>query len=367
MFKGRSNGSMRPRAGAGRVQKVPLKGLFSDGIWHCNCEPRLPAQRFQTKNGGRNHGRWFYTCQQAQPKRCDFFLWDDEAKPREAKAVLSNSRTEPLPVPQTPTKPLGTSSYLGLQTPYTDSIKRHGNSPEPSTPKTPSRLSILRPCFGDTQNTSTTLSASEDEEFYDWPASDEEDVVKAINEVSSSRGMPPPETPIKLTRKELSSTPVKRRFSEMDDENAKVRQSPSDPEGDIFVTPNTSVKRDEPLMFRQALASPIDTPTPKRFKDALQTSQVSELTLEVLKVLRDSNVFINSDVRAALTAVCDKHSLSTRGIMKGRDMSRAMLETKNGKISELQETIASLQAERETNRAVIRHLRRDMGIMKPGI
>ena len=39
-------------------KKAPLKGLFADNIWRCNCDPRLPAQRFQTKNGGRNHGRW---------------------------------------------------------------------------------------------------------------------------------------------------------------------------------------------------------------------------------------------------------------------------------------------------------------------
>lgn len=56
MFRGRAKG----RAGTGNdsVQKVPLKGLFSDGIWKCNCDPRMTAQRLQTKNGGNNHGRW---------------------------------------------------------------------------------------------------------------------------------------------------------------------------------------------------------------------------------------------------------------------------------------------------------------------
>lgn len=301
-----------------------------------------------------------YTCQQAQPKRCDFFLWDDDAKPREAKAVLSNSRTEPIPLPKTPTRPSGTSAYLGLQTPYTDSIKRHRSSPEPSTPKTPSKPSDPRPYSNDTQKTSTTHSNSDNEEFYDWPASDNEDVVRAVDEVSTTRGMPPSETPNKLTKKDISSSPVKRRFSQLDEGDAAAWSTPSEPGRDVFVTPNTSVKRDDPLTFGQALSSPVDTPTPKRFKDALQTSQVSDLTLEVLKVLQDSDVFIGLDVRAALTAICDKHSLSTRGIMKGRDMSRAMLETKNAKISELQDTITALQAERETNRAVIRHLRRDL-------
>jgi len=33
-------------------------GAFVNGVWHCDCEPRLPAEKFQTKNGGKNHGRW---------------------------------------------------------------------------------------------------------------------------------------------------------------------------------------------------------------------------------------------------------------------------------------------------------------------
>lgn len=59
MFRGRSKGGRgRGHAGYGSVSKIPLKGLFSDGIWQCDCDPRLPAQHFQTKNGGKNHGRW---------------------------------------------------------------------------------------------------------------------------------------------------------------------------------------------------------------------------------------------------------------------------------------------------------------------
>ncbi|KAL8939181.1 MAG: hypothetical protein Q9216_003505 [Gyalolechia sp. 2 TL-2023] len=362
MFSGRSRGLVRGRAGASKIQKVPLKGLFSDGIWRCNCEPRLPAQRFQTKNGGKNHGRWFYTCQQAQPKRCDFFLWDDDAKPREAKAVLNNSRTEPLPAPQTPTKSLRTSTSYGLQTPCTDSIKSRRN-PEQSTPETPSKFSDSFQDLGNTQNTSTTLSTS-DEEFFDWPASDEEDVLKAVDKASSTRGMPPPETPRKVIKTDTFSSPVKRRFSQVDDGSAIAWPTPSDPGEDVFITPSISAQRDGRPTFGQASSSSVDTPTPRRFRDALQASQDSELTSEVLKVLHDSHVFVNSDVKAALKAICDKHSLSTLGIIKGRDMSRAMVTAKNAKISELQGTITALQAERETNRAVIRHLRRDMAVVK---
>jgi hypothetical protein len=57
------------RAGGGfqPASKVPLKGLLTDGSWHCNCEPRLPAVHLQTKNGGKNHGRWCMYSPQDQP------------------------------------------------------------------------------------------------------------------------------------------------------------------------------------------------------------------------------------------------------------------------------------------------------------
>jgi len=53
---------------SGTIDKSPAKknvqGAFLNGIWHCECEPRLPAEHFQTKNGGQNHGRWCtsYSC-----------------------------------------------------------------------------------------------------------------------------------------------------------------------------------------------------------------------------------------------------------------------------------------------------------------
>ncbi|KAI4183399.1 MAG: hypothetical protein LQ346_006342 [Caloplaca aetnensis] len=351
MFKGRSRGGGRTRRGLNATQKVPLKGLFSDGTWHCNCAPRLPAQHFQTKNGGKNHGRWFYTCQQSQPKRCDFFLWDDDAKPREAAAVWSNSRTEPLPAPQTPRRPVNISTSYGLQTPLTDASQRH-RSPEPFAPCTPSRASGAPTKTNDTQDTSATLTAS-DEEFYDWPASDEDDVLKAADQASSKCSMPPPETPSKVARTDVLTTPGKRRFAELEtgSMNTSAWPTPSDTDGDVFKTPLTTLKRNGHLAPGQTSPWPSNTPTPRRFTDMLQAGQDSELTSDVLRVLQDSKILIDSNVKAELKTLCDRHALSTRGILKGRDISRATVNTKNAQISELQENIAALQAERETNRA----------------
>ncbi|KAL8815802.1 MAG: hypothetical protein Q9223_005099 [Gallowayella weberi] len=294
-----------------------------------------------------------------QPKRCNFFLWDDEAKSREAAAVLSNSRTEPVSAPQTPTRPTFITGVHGLQTPCTDTSKRYGTS-EVSTPYTPSKSSAAPPSGRDTQETSTAIGTS-DEEFYDWPTSDDEDVLRVVDDAASKRmDMPPPETPRKTIKTDHLSTPGKRRFSELINGTEIAWPALGVVEDDVFSTPSTTLKEEGNLPSGRPRCSPTDTPTPWRFKDIPQAGQDSELTLQVLKILQDRKVTLNADVKAELKAVCDKHSLSTRGIMKGRDLSRAMVSTKNESILELQDRIAALQAERETSRAVIRHLRRDM-------
>ncbi|KAL8678228.1 MAG: hypothetical protein Q9186_005411 [Xanthomendoza sp. 1 TL-2023] len=285
-----------------------------------------------------------------QPKRCNFFLWDDEAKSREAAAVLSNSRTEPVSAPQTPTMPSFVTGFNGLQTPHTDTSKRYGSS-EISTPYTPSKSSAAPRSGRDTQETSTTIGTS-DEEFYDWPTSDDEDVLRALANAASARmNMPPPETPCKTIKNDPLSSPGKRRFSEMANGGEITWPTLEVVEDDVFSTPSTTLKKEGNLFIGQPIFCPTDTPTPRRFKDVPQAGQDSELTVQILKILQDRNVTLNSDVKAELKAVCDKHSLSTRGIMKGRDVSRAMVCSKNESISELQETIAALQAERETSRA----------------
>ncbi|PGG96317.1 hypothetical protein GX51_07881 [Blastomyces parvus] len=116
-----------------RSTAIPLRGLFVNGTWHCNCEPRRQADHFQTKNGGRNHGRWFYTCPKPQGKRCNFFLWQDEAEIRERDMakVLNGPGTGVASgggsTNRTPSRPLAQASIdgrTGLLTPKTGTRKR---------------------------------------------------------------------------------------------------------------------------------------------------------------------------------------------------------------------------------------------------
>ncbi|OJD20606.1 hypothetical protein ACJ73_08058 [Blastomyces percursus] len=115
-----------------RSTVVPLRGLFVNGTWHCNCEPRRQADHFETKNGGRNHGRWFYTCPKPQGKRCSFFLWEEEAEVRErdmAKVLKGEEAGTPggSSANRTPSRPLAQASIdarTGLLTPKTGTRKR---------------------------------------------------------------------------------------------------------------------------------------------------------------------------------------------------------------------------------------------------
>ena len=323
MFRGRNGGRGHGRASLG---KVPLKGLFSDGVWHCNCEPRLPAEHFQTKNGGKNHGRWckfssiydypsnsiVYTCQKPQPRRCNFFLWDDEAKPREAAAVLNNSRSEPI----TPSKD-----------------KAMTVSPRITAPYTPSKAPT------------STQSTSSQGEVFDWPNSDDDKLLKVADRAS----MAPPETPRKAIEADVLASPSKRQHGELE---TGLATPGSD---DVFSTPSTSLRGKH--LFSAGLISPVETPSPNRV-NAVSVGGDSELATEVLAAL--CSIPLDSDTRDAVKAVCNKHALRTQGIAKGRDISRLALKTKDSKITDLQARIAALEAERETNGALIRHLRRDL-------
>ena len=107
-----------------------------------------------------------YTCQKAQPKRCDFFLWDDEAKGREAAALMNNSRTEPLSSqpshpPQTPQKP----PPYGLATPQTSTRFSNDESDvtTPHTPSKPSRVPNSSPLPWSATHPSTTQVSDSDE------------------------------------------------------------------------------------------------------------------------------------------------------------------------------------------------------------
>src|SRR5437764_142920 len=92
------------------VYLVSLDAMLTLSLPTGNCEPRRRAIRLQTKNGGLNHNRWFYTCSLAKHKGCNFFLWEDQARPRSQAALIGGSRDESL----SPTKRGSMKSTTGI-------------------------------------------------------------------------------------------------------------------------------------------------------------------------------------------------------------------------------------------------------------
>ena len=181
--------------------------------------------------------------------------------------------------------------------------------------------------------------------------------------------MPSTETPRKALKTDLLSTPGKRRYDEMALEDAGAAwptPTPGPGNDDVFTTPNIATVGKESFV-NASLASPAVTPTSTRLKNALSGSeQESELASEILSILQTHNVSLTPPAQEAVRVACDKHILYTRGVMRGRDVSRATVKKKDERISELQSEIEGLRFERETNRAVVRHLRRDMAARKDG-
>ena len=387
MFKGHSR-AVRARKPASNVTKAPLrKGLFSDGIWKCNCDPRLPAQHFQTKNGGNNHGRWckepqaylalsshrcrtVYVCQLPQTKRCDFFIWDDEARTREAAVVLNNSRSEPYTEPVTPAKE---TSY-GLPTPQTERHIQYPSDGDIETPYTPSKPprdgigTSVKPNGNkdDTQYTTAT-SGMGDDEFFDWPASDDEEINKAVDRASQDASLP--ETPRKSMKTDALASPGKRRFADISPPQApgtalSTLTSERNKENDIFMTPATSKKGSN--LFTSAPPSTTNTPSRIHYADlSLSPAQDFDLATEILNSLQKAlSVPLYTEAREELKEICNRHTMQARGIMKGRDVSRAIVKKKEERILDLQREIEGLRSERETERSAIRSLRQELAVHK---
>lgn len=272
--------------------------------------------------------------------------------------VLYNSRSEPDTVPRTPSRPIIGNEY---PTPQTGDRTRL-RSPEVTTPtKLPSPV---RPSARKTHSTATTVDESQ-EEFYDWPLSDDEELSKAVDQASSQsqNAMLAPETPRKAIKTDISSTPGKRRFDEIEHGGAASWPTPiSDKKGDdIFTTPATGPGGKN--LFSATGVE--DTPTPVRFKDITPTTgHDSSLATEIINVLKTARVNLPNNAGDAIRDICNKQSLFTQGVIKGRDISRSLISKKDEKIVELQSSMEALQSERETSRAVIRHLRRELGVAK---
>lgn len=269
-----------------------------------------------------------YTCQKPQHKRCSFFLWTDDAKVREEAAVLGNSRSEPAAPPKTPEKAKSTAMP---PTPDTRGGNNTSNKKEQGAASSP-------------------LDNEEAEVSFDWSSSNDEALLEVEKEVLGETA--PFETPKKAARTNLMTSPAKRHFDQM--ANPSTLLDNSWPLSDnVFATPSTSHKSSG-----NGLLSPTRTPAKELSQQSAHEPPPSTLASEVLDILSQSR--LDAKVEKELVDLLNRHDLRTQGIIKGREITRLAIQAKDKKIAELQARIAVLEAEKETNRTVINHLKHDI-------
>ena len=170
------------------------------------------------------------------------------------------------------------------------------------------------------------------EESFEWPTSDEDVFADAELAITS------PETPRKAAKTVQFPSPGKRRYTQMESD-------------DLFSTPSTSRKT--------GLLSPDITPAIDRTTDG---DIGKDLVSEVLDLLSFTN--LTTEVQEKLVTILNRHELRFQGIARGRDISRLAIKSKDKQIAELQARINGLEAERDTNKRVIAHLKHDISTPK---
>ncbi|KAF2756638.1 hypothetical protein EJ05DRAFT_71271 [Pseudovirgaria hyperparasitica] len=347
--RGRARGK-----GARSPAKTPLKGMFADGVWHCNCHPRLPAQRFQVKKESKNKGRWFYTCQKTEAKRCDFFLWEDDARFREEGAVLNNSRSEPWSgVDVTPSKP---RSVIDI------------------TPSKPAQQRTQFEDGGFIRRDKRSRDEFEEDDDDEFGESFDAEALELMKQAA--------ETPSKSRKVDALAIPKRRVLPWLrDQEGQKSAGGLLTPQTErvvkqgLFTTPTKETERtaasttstrgsitQPQLRHREPSPSPctlkaLDSmSTPVQLTEARSPSKdAPELTSDVLEYLRESKVQLPPPVQEGLKQLLSKHTFRTQGVIKGREISRLALKAKDAKIVELQHRIAALEADFEAERAQNRY------------
>jgi hypothetical protein len=271
--------------------------------------------------------------QKDDPKRCKFFLWDSDAKPREQSALQNNSRTEPRPsrTNETPTRP-----------------QRAASPPPPYTTEAASAVRKRNRALVD-----------EDEDDFGFDQGD------AAFGHELDRAMVAAETPRKAAKTESHTTP--RRRLPWDTERSGAASGMPTPQteprtkepfqtrfaqpGGSFLTPSRFHDEDHRQTMTPA-SSPFDTPTPSRFKDV----KPDDIVQDVFGLLHEEGITLGTKTESNLKRLLEKHARRAEGANKGREVARLQIKAKDAKITELTHMNNTLQAEVEAAKATMEHM-----------
>ncbi|KAK0735015.1 hypothetical protein B0T26DRAFT_690530 [Lasiosphaeria miniovina] len=389
-FQGRTPGS----SSSYKFARRESGGIFQNGGWFCNCDPRLLASRFQTKKAGKNRGRWFFTCQRGpSEEQCDFFLWEDAAHERESEslfvgdggsglgamsqnngAIIYKSRDDtqaelvgtigrdPPPLPVLTLRPIQSRQNL-FTTGFSrilQSVDATGASdadqkavatgwrPTTTLPVQASPIAAnsaskrKRSLFGDEVGDIGIRR----KDFEDFDSEDEQQLVERSDQ--SSRGQ---------QRSQIATSTRQRQPYEFGEVSTPTPQR----------APFTAPKSESTKLVRVSdvaavRATPSSTPLSQR-RGALEGSHGDleqaddedyQITAQVLDLLKDEPV--TEATRGKLRGHLNNYALQMRGMERGRDMTRAAIKARDAKVGELQARVNELENECRTKREKIRSL-----------
>jgi hypothetical protein len=287
-----------------------------------------------------------YTCEQLPPKKCGFFLWADEAEPREKAVVLSNSHSELDPldsVPKTPTKSTQRAPN-GLMTPQTE--RRIIDIP-PREFKTPPKSAKAR-------------MMAEDSDEFGWndDSDDNEEIAQVLSSSQATESFLSqpvfyPELPSKVPRTPRTTSPGKRKRSGFGFDQSDSSMS-------AIATPATS-RTTQSARFPPSSAELCLTPTPVRNRDALSSDsrlEESDLSKSASAVLDKHGVVLPNQAYDELVELLNRYDLKMRGVNRARDILRVAMKKKDDEILRLKEKNTNLQAQNEMDRSIIDSMKR---------
>ncbi|KAJ5626950.1 hypothetical protein N7528_004377 [Penicillium herquei] len=321
-----------------------LNGLLKENEWYCNCPTRERAVRFQVKKEGPNRGRWFYTCQKPQNQRCRFFLWQEDAEPREKEILIANSHSEIDPRTQTPSKALNARSS-GLLTPQTErrmidiSPNKHTQRPA-STPLS----AKARMMAEDTDEFSWDLDTEDESEIKEAFSSSQKADQSFISQPNFHAGTA---SPNKVPRTPKTTSPGKRkRLEDFDD--------PFTSSCTVIPTPSSAhslSSRIPPSSAELCL-----TPTPTKYRDVLSSESrnvESSYARDIMAILEKHEVVIPNAARDELVARANLEESKYKGAVRARDMLRSTTKKKDQEIQMLKEKNTNLKAQSEMDQQMI--------------
>ncbi|XHG09489.1 hypothetical protein AWENTII_012545 [Aspergillus wentii] len=277
--------------------------------------------------------------------------------------VINNSRSESGP---------GSGSFIQSQTQTPIKTPRQGSGLfTPQTNTNERRIPDIPPLKPNTPSSSAKAKMmSEDMEDFEW---DEEldDEVNQILERPSQRQQQPDfsqeaSRKTSLPRTPCFTTPGKRKLEDMEESEGTLTPPQSNKRSTAstsfssfsFSGSQSQPSRPPPVSPEPSLAS-----TPTRLSSSgtifspSSSADTPSLSRQVLSLLQSHKVVLPRAVQDELTALVDRHDLRTQGIVRGRDISRVSLRKRDEQIMKLNERIASLESQREMDRALIDGLR----------